>query len=135
MINLAHPETGRTLFSHAELATRDTLEVRLATGFAEELIRLRVLFGRPMHVTSCSRTQAHNREVRGHPRSLHLMDNPVHDIDGTAAIDVRVDGGSPAVRGLVVVALRLGWSVGLAKSFVHLDYRALANLPPAAFGY
>ncbi len=132
---LLHPATGMVIFSHKELASPDTGEVLLADKFAEELIKLRALFGMPMHVNSCCRTQAHNTSLPGaHPRSLHLMHNSVHDIDGTAAIDVAV-GNAAMTRRLLVVAIRLGWSFGLGKSFVHLDRRDFAKMEPGSFGY
>ena len=131
---LQHPETGRTLFFRHELAAADTGVVRLATGFADLLVDLRVAFGRPMHVRSCCRTLDSNRRAGGHPRSLHLIANPRHHIDGAAAIDVRV--GTVADQWeLIQIAQELGWSFGLARWGVHLDRRDLAGLPYSAFGY
>jgi len=92
-------------------------------------------FGSPMVVNSCCRSRAYNIKVGGNPRSLHMMDNPVHPIDGTAAVDISATGGGVIRLALVKAALDLGWSVGIAKTFTHLDRRDLAGLTPAMFTY
>ena len=95
-----------------------------------------MVFGRPMIVApggGC-RSADYNRLLNppGHPRSLHLMQSP-HGLAGTAAIDVRVP---PQDRmPLVILACERGWSVGVARSFIHLDCRFLAGLPQRMFGY
>ncbi len=132
---LSHPTTGLVIFSHKELASPDNGAVVLATGFAEYLIKLRVEFGLPMIVNSCCRTEAHNASLKGaHPRSLHLMHNPFHEIDGTAAIDIHVESGMLRGR-LVATAWERGWSIGIGKTFTHLDTRFLADLPQKMFVY
>lgn len=123
------------LFTHAELADRQSGEVRLATGFAQHLAALRMTWGKPMAVTSCCRSFARNAAIGGHPNSLHVYDRPNHGLDGTAAIDIAMTDGHEA-RDLVALAIKQGWSVGVPKArFIHLDRRDLANLPPAIFGY
>lgn len=122
------------LFAPAEIACRETGQVRLHPGFADALAELRMVFGAPMVVTSCCRSAAHNARVGGHPRSLHVYDRPNHGAQGTLAIDIRIRDAAYAWR-LVYAAQRLGWSIGLARSFVHLDRRDLVGLPRAAFGY
>jgi uncharacterized protein YcbK (DUF882 family) len=132
---LTHPTTGAALFTHRELACRSTGVVTLHPGFAEELVRLRVAWDRPMAVTSCCRSAAHNRTVGGHPRSLHVYDKPAHGLLGTAAIDIAMTDGARAWE-LARLAMTLGWSVGVPKSgFLHLDRRDFAGLPRGLFGY
>lgn len=122
------------LFSHEELACKATGEVRLAAGFAEHLMGLRLAYAMPMIVNSCCRSLLHNAAEDGHPRSLHVFDLPYHDIDGTAAIDVRVV--HPDARPLLVrLALEQGWSVIARRDFDHLDRRDLVGLPQRVFGY
>lgn len=134
MIQLLDPATGAVLFTHKELACKASGIVKLADGFADRLVMLRLAFGRPMFVTSCCRSALHNRNVGGHPKSLHVLEGN-HGLNGTAAIDIRVRDGVEA-RALTKLALSDGWSVGIPSSgFVHLDRRDLAGLPPSVFGY
>lgn len=130
----------RVLFSVAELACRGSGMLALDPLFAKLLLELRQAFGRPMVVTSCCRSAAHNRAVGGHPRSLHVCDDDrFHKaLAGAAAIDIACPDGGYA-RALVYLALSRAWSVGIrqtgAGQMVHLDRRDLAGLAPAAFGY
>jgi len=93
--------------------------------FMNALQTLREEFSRPMLLTSACRSADHNRNVvHGHPKSLHVCDEPAHRSKdgGCLAVDVAVVDGS--YRGnLVATAWRLGWSVGWNKRFVHLDRR------------
>lgn len=127
---------GRLLFSAAELACEASGAVVLAPGFAAALEKLRLAWDRPMSVTSCCRSAAHNAAVKGHPRSLHVYDAPHWPTGGTAAVDIKVEGTIEA-GALAFLAYSLGWSVGVPKGgFVHLDRRELGGLPPKAlFGY
>lgn len=133
-MDLLDPSTGAVLFSHKELACKQSGVVQLADGFMAKLVMLRLAFGRPMFVTSCCRSALHNRNVGGHPKSLHVLEGN-HGLNGTAAIDIRVRDGVEA-RSLVKLALQEGWSVGVPSAgFIHLDRRDLAGLPSAIFGY
>lgn len=124
----------RLLFAHSELACRATGIVKLAPGFGEKLVTLRKSLGRPMIVNSCCRSAAHNRAVRGHPRSLHVYDEPHWPTGGTCAIDIRAT--DPAYRILLTsLAIDQGWSVGVASGFIHLDRRDFAGLPQNIFDY
>src|SRR3990172_11881 len=120
------------LFSHEELESPDTHEVRLADGFALELIRLRATGGKPMKVNSCCRSAAHNLAIGGHPRSLHIYDAPQHGLNGCAAIDIATPD-APQRAKLRRLAWGMGWSVGLGRWFLHLDRRDLAGLPQREF--
>lgn len=130
--------SGVMLFSHEELACRATGKVKLTKGFAEHLMGLRLAYAMPLIVTSCCRSLEHNGRIGGHPSSLHIYDipqRPIDDpLDGTAAIDVQTINAD--VRPLLVsLAIERGWSVGVARGFVHLDRRDLAGLPQRVFGY
>jgi uncharacterized protein YcbK (DUF882 family) len=116
---------GRLLFGHAELACRATGIVQLAPGFAERLVALREVLGESMAVTSCCRAASHNRRIGGHPKSLHVYDEPAHGTGGTCALDVTLRDGVYALK-LVGLAERMGWAVGInfQRRFIHLDRRA-----------
>ena len=120
------------LFSHEELESPDTHEVRLADGFALELIRLRVAWGKPMVVNSACRSAAHNTAIGGHPRSLHIYDVNPHGLNGCAAIDIATPN-APQRAGLRRLAWGMGWPIGLGRGFLHLDRRDLAGLAQRAF--
>lgn len=127
---------GREYFSVKELACKRTGVVRLHPGFRDALLHLREVYGSPMPVTSCCRSAAHNAAVGGHPKSLHVYDEPQHEGQlGTLAIDVAMPTDGPRIE-LVKDALHLGWSVGISTTFVHLDCRYLIGLAPQRlFGY
>jgi len=134
-VDILSPVTGQVLFSHEELMCPETQVVKLAPAFARDLMLLRLSFGRPMIVTSCCRSAAHNAAVGGHPRSLHVYDRPAHPTGGTCAIDVR-QGDGPYNAELIARALEAGWSVGIkGRVFFHLDRRRYVGLARVLFGY
>ncbi len=130
--------SGVMLFSHEELSCKATGRVRLAKGFADFLMGLRLAYAMPLIVTSCCRSIEHNQRIGGHPSSLHIYDVPQRPIDkpldGCAAIDVQTISNA-ALPLLVGLAIERGWSVGVARGFIHLDRRDLAGLPQRVFGY
>lgn len=134
MTDLIHPQTGKILFSRDELKCPATGEVRLDSAFAEALIILRVEYGVPMRVTSCCRSAAYNRQIRGHPRSLHVWNEPYHPVTGTCAIDIAMSSGLMR-RKLVRIAIEQGWAIGVGTNFLHLDFRRAAGLSPVLYGY
>ena len=129
-MEIRHPETGAVLFAGHELASPDSSEIRLAIGFATELMNLRVQFARPMRVTSCCRTPAHNKAVGGGLMSYHLTEGNLSH--GTCAIDIRVPNDSYRAD-LVRLALNGGWAVGIYRTFVHLDRRVDFGRTPLLF--
>ena len=132
MTDLTHD--GTLLFSHDELKCPATGMVRLDSAFALALVRLRVEYGLPMVVTSCCRSVAYNKKIRGHPRSLHIWDEPFHPVTGTCAIDISMTNGLMR-RKLVRLAIDQGWAIGVASNFCHLDYRKAAGLDPVLYWY
>jgi len=119
-------------FDAGELACRSTGIIKLDLRFAARLPGLRQKWDKPLTVTSCCRTPAHNAAVGGHPRSLHLTENPYHPTNGTMAIDVLWPDDALSFARL---AYSLGWAVGLHNAFVHLDLRSEIGLPKAIFTY
>jgi hypothetical protein len=126
---------GKTYFTDEELACPLTGEVRLDPDFAIHLLELRLKYARPMSVNSCCRSIVYNKEIGGHERSLHVYDKPFHNVRGTAAIDIRWPSSTFDQVDLLRLALEMGWSAGVARSFLHLDRRDIAGLPQTPFGY
>lgn len=123
-------------FRVLELACPRTGQIRLDLRFASALPFLRHSWGLPLIVNSVCRSQEHNRAVGGHPRSLHLIHNPVHPVDGTMAADVNWYNWPDQKRiDLARLAWRLGWSVGLHPAFVHVDRRNDFGLVQRVFTY
>lgn len=121
-MNLMSPDGTIEYFSQEELECPSTKMVRLAPGFGENLVALRFAYQIPMTVNSCCRSEEHNDTIGGHEKSLHVCDHPFHPTEGTCAIDLRMINGTQ--RGnLIALAWGLGWSVGVAQTFVHLDRR------------
>ena len=121
---------GKILFSDKELACRHCGKLVLAPGFAEKLKELRLEFGLPMTLSSCCRCSEHNRQEGGNAGSFHLTENIKWK-----AIDV-VRRGAEYDRKLLSTALKLGWSIGIAKAFIHLDRRSdYTDLKAALFTY
>jgi len=128
-MEIRNPVTDAVLFSHDELAARDGT-VKLAEGFADALLMLRLTFGRPMRVNSCCRTPEHNADVGGGKRSFHLTEGNASD--GTCAIDIHVPDDS--YRSILVHrALSTDWTVGVYPTFVHLDRRKDFGWTPILF--
>ena len=126
------PRSERRLiyFSDTELRCKCGCgAVELQEGFAEALDNLRAVYGYPMIPNSACRCPDHNRMVGGHHNSLHLTFNP-HWNTKTCAIDV-ARPSADRLGTLVEVALRRGFSVGLAPTFVHLDWRSQCCIIPA----
>lgn len=122
-------------FSEDELKCKGTGELQLAPGFLGSLLVLRELYGRPMSVTSCCRSPEHNKKINGHPNSLHLTKNDKWNTGGTLAIDVSISNYSNWDSELRESAELLGWSLGVGKTFIHLDMRKLIGLPTIVWEY
>lgn len=113
---------GKTYFTENELKCKGSGGIRLAPGFGEKLLDLRIAFDGPMIVTSCCRSKKYNAEVGGSRGSYHVYDEPFHDTGGTCAIDIATSDSRYRAR-LIGLALSMGWSVGVNRTFVHLDRR------------
>ena len=126
-------------FTEEELQCPSAKIVKLADDFGQKLDDLRELLDRPMALTSACRTSAHINWLleRGYPasaNSFHLIDNPKYGTD-TCAVDVSVPD-SEYRKELIKVALQEGWTVGVAKSFIHIDKRSdYTELPQIVYVY
>lgn len=87
-------------------------------GFGSRIDRLREIWGKPLIVNSCCRSEEYNKLINGHPHSLHVADHPYWKTNGTCAIDFRET--SKDFRDL---AYKMGFSLGLGKTFTHVDDR------------
>ena len=87
-----------------------------------------------MVVTSGCRSAIYNAQIKGHPNSLHVYDKPSHGAMGTSAIDIKRPGGGDLSH-LCHMALLWGWSIGIAKTFIHLDRRRDLGLEVRIFTY
>lgn len=140
IVNKLNPEDvyspeGVKLFSFNELACRSSQIYAFHGNFLDELIKLRIVLNKPMSITSACRSLEHNTKIGGHPRSLHIYDKPIRENQkGGLAVDVKSQGAGYNLQ-LIKCALDLGWSVGVAKTFIHLDRRDMVGLQPGIFGY
>jgi len=111
-------------FSHKELQCPETSIVHLADGFGEKLDELREAWGKAIIVNSCCRSASYNAKVGGAANSFHIWNREGgKGVKGTCAVDVHVVHAAERWQ-LAHLAMSLGWSVGVAKTFLHLDRRA-----------
>lgn len=94
--------------------------INLAVGFLDALNELRATFGQPMKVNSMCRCEKHNTEVDGRPGSYHLISHSW----GCCAVDISTNGWNGAKKWMFIeLAMTRGFSIGFAKTFIHLDRR------------
>ena len=79
----------------------------------ESLEEMRLIVGEPLYITSSYRSKDYNDLVGGSSRSQHLTGN---------AVDISCNNGTLR-RKIVENALNVGLTVGVSKTFVHLDNR------------
>jgi len=112
-------------FPAKELACRHCALIKLDLVFAAALVAIRHAWGSPLNPTSICRCPEHNKNEKGHKRSMHLTANPVHQTDGSAAIDIEWrDWPTETKLKFAQLAWSMGWSLGLSKTFIHIDARA-----------
>ena len=74
--------------------------------------QVRELYGKPIHITSGYRTEAHNEKVNGRPGSSHLKG---------LAIDVACTASADRYR-LIELFMLVGFNrIGIADTFIHVD--------------
>ena len=135
-------------FSVKELADRETGICQLAPaqnayiGFAARIDGLRRAWGKQkpeyaaLYVNSCCRSKRRNTRIGGHPRSLHVYDEPFHNTGGAAAIDFRLFNDPAVTEEFKKLAIFMNFSVGDEQSCIHIDDRtALLGLPQQRFKY
>ena len=129
-------ETGIPFFSVRELACKGAGVVKLDPRFADALVELRRMWNKPLSPSSVCRTPEHNSSVGGHPRSLHLTENPHHPTHGTMAVEIGWRGWrSDDQLAFARLAWSMGWAVGLHDGFCHIDRRRDIGLTQAVFLY
>ena len=129
---------GKTLFTREELRSPDTEIIRMDSEFVQKLALTRIALGLPMYITSACRSKSYNDEIKGHPRSSHVYDEPYRPYDGCAAIDSSIANYTirDMSRLIHIAALhRLSVGLNLKKKFVHLDARCLVGLNTRLFFY
>lgn len=126
-------------FTFDEFVDERSGRLVLAPGFIGEADSLREAYGHPMIVNDGCRSAEEVEWLirRGYPasrNSLHLMENEKYQT-ACCAMDVARPVG-PRLHKLIRCALVRHWSVGLGKTFVHLDRRAeYTDLPPNVYSY
>jgi len=100
-------------FKIEEFNCQETGENAMDTGFLKVLEHLREVCDFPFTVTSGYRSKDHSIEK--------AKQNPGTHAQGIAA-DIKVSGGAQRMA-IVKHASALGMSVGVAKTFVHVDTR------------
>lgn len=96
---------------------------KMDTDFLLKLDMLRELLGEPMVITSSYRSESYNKGVGGSTKSMHLTGK---------AVDISISNYNAQTRtNLVQLALSLGLTVGVARTFIHLDDREVQTV----FGY
>jgi uncharacterized protein YcbK (DUF882 family) len=112
-------------FSQKELACPCCGECLLMGGFLDKLNNLRETLGHPLVVTSGCRCPKHNQFVGGAKKSLHLINSKeTTGMSGACAVDVSTRGWSDEKRATFLKTVReRGYSVGVAKTFIHIDRR------------
>ena len=107
-------------FSESEQACPCCGKINLASHFLDDLNHLRSLVGHPMKVNSMCRCDKHNSSVGGAVGSYHRLES----VTGCCAADIStINWGSTKKWKFVKIALSLGFSVGIAKTFIHIDQR------------
>lgn len=102
-----------TNFHAAELDCRGTGEFKINIKALDKLQALRDLLGVPLYVTSAYRSEIHNEECGGVPKSEHLK---------AKAYDIRMQNHDPVV--FETAARKVGFTgIGYYphKGFMHLD--------------
>ena len=123
-------------FTKKELACNCCGIVKLDMNLAVHLPIIRHQWGEAMTLNSVCRCPKRNTEEGGHPRSMHLTENPRWATDGSCAADVAWrHWDSEKKLKFARFAWKLGWSVGLHDGFCHIDRRADIGLKQTVYIY
>ncbi len=107
-------------FKAIELGCPCCGKVRMARGFAEQLVVLRRIHDAPLILNSACRCDKHNHDVSGHPSSSHICSKPTKHTETVDYGCCGIDVANPPDR-LIRIAIALGWSVGISQTFAHFD--------------
>lgn len=119
-------------FSKNELKCKGSGVVKLDPRFEKALLEYRETVNHPLYVNSCCRSTDHNKSIGGAWSSYHLYEGVSDGRRGTLAIDLRVQSDGQRAN-MVRDALLLGWSVGVYKTFIHIDRRIDIGKPQVCF--
>ena len=108
-----------------------TMEKDIDPNLINRLNMIRILYGKPMVVTSGARCKEYNAKIGGLPDSAHLRHASTRQC---RAVDIYVNNGFDRYD-LIQLALHVGFTrFGLATDFLHLD--VAWDLPdPVMFNY
>lgn len=113
--------TGTNYFTVQELECPCCKTCLTAKGFIDDLNALREAVGHAMKINSGCRCSKHNAAVGGKSGSFHLMTGKV----ATCAVDVSTADWDGAKKWrFIKIAMGMGWSIGFAKTFIHIDQRS-----------
>jgi len=138
-LTIKHPITGKTLFSHMELACRPRDKQygkgRIPSTTLHRFMEFRVMFRRPINPTSVCRSREYNASLPNSAvNSFHIFDTPARGNDGCIAMDI-ARRGAEYDRDLITLAWRYGFSIGIANTFIHIDDRTVSVGMPQAYWY
>lgn len=119
-------------FSDDELRCKSSGAVKLDPNFEKTLLEYRETVAHPLYVNSCCRSTEHNKAIGGAERSYHLYEGVDDGRKGTLAIDLRVQNDKQRAN-MVKTALLMGWSVGIYRTFIHIDRRVDIGKPQVCF--
>ena len=123
-------------FSEEELRCKGSGALILDIRFAIELPKLRKSWRNTLYLTSVCRSPEYNKQVGGHPNSLHLTENPKWQTAGTMAADIYWENWDLSAKyEFYILARELNWSCGLDKQFIHCDRRYDIGLGGITFTY
>ena len=100
----------------------DLTGINMDADFIDKLQKIRAQIDFPLIVTSGLRCKSHNARVGGSSRSKHMLG---------IAVDFYLTDAVKRYE-LVYLAMDYGLSVGVGKTFIHLDMRKGV---PVLFGY
>lgn len=100
-------------FSRKELECQCCGRLIIATGFIDQLERVRELYGKAMVINSGYRCDVNNRLVGGEPESFHLKGS---------AVDVQILGSVDRFH-LIASAIAAGATgIGVYSRWIHIDF-------------
>ncbi len=117
---------GRILFRHDELDDKGAYEGQgvIPRAVLDDLRELRLAADHAMNPTSVCRSRRRNQQIKGAPNSFHIWDEPHVGAPGCIAFDIAWDKWDDAKRiRFAELAWRMGWSLGLHATFIHIDRR------------
>ena len=106
-------------FSKEELQCKCCGQLKLHSDFLPRLIKIRIKYGKPIHVNCCYRCPDHNIEVGGAKNSFHKKG---------MAIDIRNPRNLTDKYNLISLFIEDSWSIGVYNIFFHADIRSVPRV-------